>query len=144
MLADPNLVKNSNRQEYRDFKNLLYGGISSGPLSLKLPLLKSGPVLICEAPGIWGHLPSGFEHIWIENMVEVYITFNIPDYNRFIFNKNEATLMKLHYNKDQLELCTQLYIEDLSKANFSIGNHVITIIPTHKELKVLLAWIVTA
>jgi len=35
-----------------------------------------GPIIICETPGIWGSLPTGFKHFWDPNIVDIYVTFD--------------------------------------------------------------------
>lgn len=46
-LVDKKLVENSLRRGYRDFKQLMYGDVSSGPLSLHVPVAREGPVMQC-------------------------------------------------------------------------------------------------
>jgi hypothetical protein len=89
-LVDKNLVQKSKRMGYLDYKYLMYATATSQPLSLALTIAQSGPVFICQTPGIWGSLPKGYNKLW-ESELEVYITYNTNQIQGFTLNKGKST-----------------------------------------------------
>lgn len=105
-LVDKNLVLRSKKNQYLDFKYLLYCSETAGPLSLAIRTSRPGPVFICQTPGIWGALPNGFVKLWESNS-ELYVTTNVANYTDFHFDKTKATLYSFFYERD-LDLCMQV------------------------------------
>ena len=46
---------------YKDFKHMLIGSESRGPLGLRITVQKTGAAFLCSPPGNWGQLPNGFK-----------------------------------------------------------------------------------
>ena len=90
MIVKPELVANSYRQGYHDFKHLMYGDESSGPLSIDASTDRAGPIILCETPGIWGSLPGGFQHFWTEGVADVFVTFDVKDIKSFVFQPSKT------------------------------------------------------
>lgn len=90
MIVKPDLVANSYRQGYHDFKHLMYGDESSGPLSIDASTDRAGPIILCETPGIWGSLPGGFQHFWTEGVADVFVTFDVKDIKSFVFQPSKT------------------------------------------------------
>lgn len=67
-LVDPNMIVSANAKGYLDKKNMIYGNSESGVLVLKITVKKMGRVYLCESPGVWGKLPTGFSHLWDSNV----------------------------------------------------------------------------
>jgi hypothetical protein len=90
MIVKPELVANSYRQGYHDFKHLMYGDESSGPLSIDASTDRAGPIILCETPGIWGSLPGGFQHFWTEGVTDIFVTFDVKDIKSFVFQPSKT------------------------------------------------------
>jgi hypothetical protein len=133
-LVHENLVKQSVKMGYKDFKHLLWAEGNSGPLSLLIDVSKSGPTFVCETPGIWGALPEGFKHLWEANP-EIHITLNVANEKNFSFNKEKAEKYEFTHDKDY-EICMKLNKE------LPVGKHILTISPSPSADKIILAWVV--
>ena len=109
-------------------------GKDSGPLSLNIEVKHDGPSFICQPPGEWGNLPSGFKNFW-EVGTEVFLTPNTGDLrgkepaSAFVFDTAKAT--KLSYTNRKPK-DTQTVCVDLDK-RLPIGHHVISIVPTQEQ-----------
>jgi len=132
-LVHENLVKQSIKFGYRDFKHLIWGESSSGPISFLLNIDNEGPLFLCESPGIWSSLPDGFEHIWDEKP-DVFLTYNVTTTSGFSFEPDKAKQVSYFHEKD-LEICVQL--EKQSEK----GQHIMTVNPKGNN-KIILAWII--
>lgn len=142
-LVDKNLVKRSRTMGYHDFKQLMYGDKSSGPLSLSLALEKEGPLYLCETPGIWGSLPKGFDHFWLPGMMDAYVTYNVADKSTFKFDQATATRYEINWPKDKsLEICAGLRPSTTTQ-KVPVGSHVLTLVPK-SDKKIIVAWVITA
>jgi len=143
LLVDPNLVKRSYQNGYHDFKYLMYGDESSGPLSLSLQMDNEGPIIICETPGIWGSLPAGFKHFWDPDVLDIYVTFDAVSATNedFAFDKETASKLVIHHTQE-LEICAEI-IRSKHDVHFKAGSHVLTVVPK-TSTKVILAWLITA
>ena len=133
-LVHENLVKQSIKFGYRDFKHLLWGEAESGPISFLLNIEVSGPLFFCECPGIWGALPDGFDHLWGDSKPDVFITYNVTTTSGFSFASDKANQVTFTHEKD-MEICVQL------EQNISPGQHVMTVNPKGAN-KIILAWII--
>ena len=131
-LVHENLVKQSLKFGYKDFKHLIWGETDAGDLSIVINVMQEGPVFICETPGIWGALPDQFEHLW-DAKPEVFFTFNVTNTNEFNFSKDKAVQVSYLHEKD-MEICM------LFEKPIGIGQHVMTISPKGSN-KIILAWV---
>jgi hypothetical protein len=105
-LVNENMVKQSLKMGYRDFKHLLYADKNSGPLSLSIRANKEGPLFACETPGIWGALPEGFKHLWESNPA-FQITYHVADTKAFKFDPAQAQVLEYKHT-NELEICVQV------------------------------------
>jgi len=138
-IVDKNLVRRSRRMVYQDYKYLMYtASENAGPLSLRLKIEQSGPVFICQTPGIWGALPKGFEKLW-ENKLNVYIHYNTQPTHPFTFSTEKAAKLEIIHNKD-LDICVQLKGDESVGMNFPSGQHILTLSPESKH-KIIFAWL---
>ena len=83
---DPNLVKRGRQQGYHDYKHLLYGDESSGPLSIDLELSKESPIILCETPGIYFIYMLLF---YVKHLVYIYIYYiyiSCFNYFEYVYN----------------------------------------------------------
>eukprot|EP01039_Chlorochromonas_danica_P002031 gene2031-2214_t len=139
-LVDKGLVKKSHNQGYINYKWLLYSKDNDHPLSLALDISRSGPVFVCQTPGIWGHLPSGFVNLW-EKAASFFVTLDTAQEKSFQLDEKVAKPVKVHYEKESMELCVQLMIGD--SKDFPVGHHVLSIKPMHSTSGIIVTWLLT-
>jgi hypothetical protein len=130
-MFEPGIVINAKKRGYKDFKYMLYGNKDSGALSLKIDVKTQGKSFICQPPGNWGKLPNGFKNFW-ECDTKMYLTENVADTSKFVFDVSGANTKELKYNQrypqdSQMNLCVDF--ED----SLPLGNHVLTVVPTSTE-----------
>ena len=101
---DKNIVKKATSQGYLDFKRMVYGNKESLPLSLKLEIKHEGIVHICEPPGNWGKLPTGFVSFY-KGGAKAYITKDITSYDNFKFDMNKSEEKKNYRFKKRVTIC---------------------------------------
>ena len=77
-LTEPRIINKARERGYKDFKHMLFGDKDSSPLSVRIRVQASGTAFLCQPPGNWGKLPSGFKNFW-EAGTKVYLTRNLPD-----------------------------------------------------------------
>lgn len=130
-LFNDDLIKKSRERGYQDFKHVMHGNKDAGPLSLRISPRQEGVVFVCEAPGIWGGMPDGFEHLY-DGHVEYYLS---AYKDNFVFDAQRATKLTLTHRKLD-ELCVQF------EEHVPDGESVLTILPT-TETRVVVAVIVT-
>jgi len=120
-LLDNSIVVNAQKQGYLDLKIIYYGNKGSGPISLKVTVKNDGLFYICEAPGVWGKLPTGFVHLW-ESGMKVYMT-PVKTAVGFKFTEDPKHEVKT-VRKDSDEICTHI------ETPMARGSYVLTIVPT--------------
>lgn len=137
-LTEPQVVKKAHRMGYKDFKHMLYGNIDSGVLSLKMTITAQGNSFLCQPPGNWGKLPSGFTNLW-ECGTEVYLTPDVPDseLQSFLFQKEKAR--RVSYTQKELKDSQSWLCVDFDSP-FPMGSHVLTVVPTTKQ-KIAIAYL---
>lgn len=135
-LVDINLVKRSKAHGYLDYKWMLFTKDSTKPLSLDLEMASVGPVFLCETPGIWGKLPTGFAHL-SDGKAEYFVTLNVPSNVTFVLNATNSVKMKVIKH----DICVQLLFVNGGK-NLPKGKHVITVQPLEK-VGLIIAWLLT-
>jgi hypothetical protein len=96
---------------------------------------------VCQTPGIWGKLPSGFFNLWEPDKARMYITYNVEDKSKFVFDKKKAEVQKFA-NAQNTELCVQVSSEKNGKTH-PIGHHVLSIVPNDKTAHLIVAWLIT-
>lgn len=64
-------------------------------------------IFLCEAPGIWGKMIDGFDHLW-ESNAEIYLTENVGAVgSNFAVNTNTAKKIEFTHEKRD-ELCMKV------------------------------------
>jgi hypothetical protein len=143
-LVDKELVKRSKARMYKDYKHLIYGGKDAGPLVLKVNVEKSGPIFLCQTPGIWGSLPKGFKDIWSENPSITIHSTTYPEVPLSLFHNKEldicAMLVKPVSNGTMAVKTTYPH---KALSTFDAGEHTITIKVIGSE-KIIIAWLITS
>ena len=130
-LFSDDLIKKSRQRGYQDFKHVMHGNKESGPLSLHIAPKKEGVVFVCEAPGIWGGMPDGFDHIF-----DGHVDYYLSAYQKnFVFDVLRATKLTMSHSKLD-ELCVQF------AEHVPVGDNVLTILPT-TQARVVIAVVVT-
>ncbi len=125
---NPAIVAKARVQGYKDFKYMLYGNMSSSPLSLKINVHAAGTALLCQPPGNWGKLPNGFKTFW-EVSTKIFLTANVVDMDKFVFMPSSAAIVK-YSNRTKIDhqpICVTL------DNKLTPGNHVLTLVPTTSE-----------
>lgn len=117
-------------KRYSDFKYVLHGNIECQPLHLKMQLTRLGRIVICFiSPVEKGSFYS------LDDLSKAFVTFDIPNYAEFSFNRTLAREIPIIYTKRaHANLCCEVD-QDLPK-----GNHVLTIVPT-SQLHALLSYV---
>jgi len=121
---------------YLDYKNILVADPDAGPLSIKMTIRKNAPFFICEPTMFMGKMIASTDHFWLLKPL-VYVTENVADTTSFVFAASSAKRMSYTHvtstGGGQGEICVQ------TDAGVPPGSHVLTIVPTHKEKKLMLA-----
>ena len=141
MISDKGIITKARSQGYLDYKYMLYGNKDSSPLSIKITVMKTGKVHLCQPPGNWGKLPGGFDWFWNVD-TRVYLDKDVP--NDTITNKMVAdgvtTGSKFKFKQDETKRIRYINRDPKETQNVCVdfdddipqGTHVITIVATSK------------
>jgi hypothetical protein len=116
----PSSLEKAIERGYKDFKYCYYGNKDSLPLSIKLDVVKEGKVLLCQPPGVWGHMPSGFKEFWTCG-TNLLLTKNVNDLKSWEFDREKAIQIEYYPLNEKMPLCVQ------TSQDVPAGNHVLTI-----------------
>lgn len=123
------IVQKARQQGYKDYKYMLYGNKHSQPLSLKLEVLNTGYIHVCEPPGNWGKVPKGFKSFYKDGTAKAYVTINVSTYESFVFDMAKATEVSIvDLNKGSQYVCAEI-----GKEPMTVGKHVLTLVPMTED-----------
>jgi hypothetical protein len=123
-LASKKIITMANKAGYLDYKVVMYGNEAAGPLSLLLTTKQADAnVFLCEAPGIWGKVMSGFAPLHDAGL-ELYITQDVGQ-PLFEFDFQYEKAFQVEYSRTKVDdLCIQVMHK------LAVGqHHVLTIVP---------------
>ena len=134
-ISQQGIVDKARQTGYTDYKYMLHGNKDNTNLSFKVTIRTgdTGTFFLCQPPGNWGKLPSGFMHFWLAD-TEVYITLNVDENitknDEFVFDASKSTKLAYTNRKPQ---DSQIVCVDFAPYNLPRGHHVITVVPKKEE-----------
>ena len=126
---DRQILIRARAQGSLDYKYMLYGNVSTFPLSLKLEIKHEGTVHVCEPPGNRVSYPIGFASFFKDGNAKAYLTQDVKDYGSFDFDISRAKEVPIiDLNAGPQNNCAEI-------VDIPLGNHVLTLVPcTEKNI----------
>lgn len=133
--GSPDSLEKAKQRGYLDYKYCYYGDKKSRPWSIKLQVKSPGKVIVCQPPGVWGRMPSGFQDFWSAGTI-FHLTKDVSlnEQSSWRFDSGMAVQLKYHHIADKMPLC-------VATANdVATGDHILTIEATSTS-KIMISFV---